>query len=374
MRILVLTKRQYMAKDILDDRFGRFWELPLELARRGHEVQGIALSYRSRPQGSFTFETDAPNGKVNWHAMNLLDRGWPALRGYIRRAIKISTDFRPEIFWACSDAYHAIFGRKLADHFGSNCVIDLYDNFESYGATKIPGVLPLFKHAVTTAAGVTCVSSRLATHIRDDYRCRAPILVLENAIRDNLFYPRDTVACRKQLGLPTDGKFIGTAGALHPNRGIDTLYRGYEILAREDHQLHLAVAGPRPNRHQLPISARIHDLGTLPFEVVPVFFNALDVAVVCNRDSFFGRYNFPQKTREIIACGIPLVATAVGSSQDLLREHPECLFAPDDPASLARAIRAQLVEPKRIDRKVPSWSALAAQLETFLLEILNRRP
>ena len=30
-----------MGKDLLDDRFGRFWEVPLELARRGHEVQGI---------------------------------------------------------------------------------------------------------------------------------------------------------------------------------------------------------------------------------------------------------------------------------------------------------------------------------------------
>ena len=32
MKILVLTKRQYMGKDLLDDRFGRFWEVPLELA------------------------------------------------------------------------------------------------------------------------------------------------------------------------------------------------------------------------------------------------------------------------------------------------------------------------------------------------------
>ena len=45
MKILVLTKRQYMGKDLLDDRFGRFRELPLELAKLGHEVTGICLSY-----------------------------------------------------------------------------------------------------------------------------------------------------------------------------------------------------------------------------------------------------------------------------------------------------------------------------------------
>ena len=39
MKILVLSKRQYMGKDLLEDRFGRFWELPLELAQLGHDVQ-----------------------------------------------------------------------------------------------------------------------------------------------------------------------------------------------------------------------------------------------------------------------------------------------------------------------------------------------
>src|SRR4030095_17117421 len=48
MKILVLTKRQYMGKDLLDDRFGRFRELPLELARLDHQVHGLCLSYRAR--------------------------------------------------------------------------------------------------------------------------------------------------------------------------------------------------------------------------------------------------------------------------------------------------------------------------------------
>ena len=106
---------------------------------------------------------------------------------------------------------------------------------------------------------------------------------------------------------------------------------------------------------------------------MPVFLNGLDVAVVCNRDSSFGRYSFPQKAWEIIACGVPLVAADVGAMKDLMRDHPQCLFTPDDPASLARAISGQLVKPTTIDGKVPSWSDLAAQLETFLLEVLNKR-
>ena len=60
MRILVLTKRQYMGKDLLDDAYGRFYELPLELAALGHEVRGVCASYRRREEGLFDRRSGAP--------------------------------------------------------------------------------------------------------------------------------------------------------------------------------------------------------------------------------------------------------------------------------------------------------------------------
>jgi hypothetical protein len=39
-------------KDLLDDGFGRFRELPLGLARLGRDVTGIAISYRRRKEGT----------------------------------------------------------------------------------------------------------------------------------------------------------------------------------------------------------------------------------------------------------------------------------------------------------------------------------
>jgi glycosyltransferase involved in cell wall biosynthesis len=282
-------------------------------------------------------------------------------------------DFRPAVIWACSDAYHAILAHRLAKNSSAKLVIDLYDNFESYPATRIPGVLPLFKRAVKAADGVTCVSSQLANYIAERYRSRTPALLLENAIRTDLFRPMDRAVSRRQLRLPLDTKIIGTAGALYASRGIDTLYRGFAILAAENPNLHLALAGPRRSASGIPRGERIHDLGTLPLNEVSVLFNALDVAVVCNRDSSFGRYNFPQKAREIIACGTALVAAEVGAMKAILRDQRQCLFAPDDPVSLAAAIRMQLAQPTSLDHKVPAWSDLAAQLETFFLNTSRNR-
>src|SRR5690348_5341126 len=115
MKILVLSKRQYMGKDLLDDRFGRFWELPLELANRGHEVQGISLSYRTRDTASFR----STAGEPIWHSFNLLEHGLLAFENYLRHAHRLATDFKGEIVWACSDAFHAIFGRRLSRRIGA---------------------------------------------------------------------------------------------------------------------------------------------------------------------------------------------------------------------------------------------------------------
>ena len=83
----------------------------------------------------------------------------------------------------------------------------------------------------------------------------------------------------------------------------------------------------------------VHDLGTLPLDIVPALLNALDLAVICNRDSAFGRHCFPQKAYEIIACRVPLVAAAVGSMNELLTEYPNCLYEPESANGLAQAHR-----------------------------------
>ena len=371
MRILVLTKRQYMGKDLLDDRFGRFRELPLALARLGHEVQGISLSYRRRAEGSMTDFVPSQDGQVIWHSLNLVNGFVPALQSYFKHARRLIRDFHPDIIWACSDAYHAIFGCRLSQECQAKCVIDLYDNFEAFGATKLPTVLALFKRAVKAADGVTCFSRRLAERIIQTYPRVKPTVVIESGVDTESFSPRDRTLCRQRLGLPEDATIIGTGGALYRDRGIDVLFRGFEILNAEDGNIHLALAGPRERRSFIPKSPNVHDLGILSWDRVPLLINALDVAVSCYRDSEIGRYSFPQKAYEIIACQTPIVATAVGTMIDLLSSHPECLFEPDNPKSFARAVRSQLARPAPIDLKAPSWSDSARQLEKFFLDLLR---
>jgi len=276
MRILVLTKRQYTNKDLIDDRYGRLYELPGELARRGHQVAGLCLSYRQRKEGHLS-GLDIDDTKVDWFSVNL---GWlviPGLTHYLKRLEALCVEFRPDMIYACSDAPHIIYGCRVAKKQNIPCVVDLYDNFESFKLTSLPGILPFFKRAVSSAAGVICVSPNLQKYIEKHYYPKGLIDTIPNGIPSDLFHPMDRLKCRKKLGLPVDAKLIGTAGALGPNRGIDVLFDGYKELAIENPAIHLVMAGSVDPGITLPEGEKIHYLGNLDYQDIPKLFNALDV-------------------------------------------------------------------------------------------------
>lgn len=371
MRVLVVTKRQYTNRDLLDDKFGRLRELPLALARRGHEVLGLCLSYSSRSEGESHDVDKSSPARVTWHSLNATAFKPFGLLRFSRHLDAVAAAFQPDVIWACSDSFYGILGTRLARRLSTHCVFDLYDNFESFASTRIPGVLPLYRHAVRTADGVTCVSHALRDMVVQGYGRTKPTLMLSNAVDHDLFRRRDKRDCRRKLGLPINGKLIGTAGALETSRGIEALLRGFELLAKTDETVHLAIAGPRGADVRIPRDPRVHDLGVLRPSEVPLLLGSLDVAAVCNKDSAFGRYCFPQKAYEILACHVPVVAARVGAMELLLADFPEILFEPGDAADFSRAARRQLDRPVLPDVPVPNWDDIAAKLDEFLKVVVN---
>ena len=104
------------------------------------------------------------------------------------------------------------------------------------------------------------------------------------------------------------------------------------------------------------------------------FLNALDLAVICYRNSAQGEISFPQKAYEIVACRTPLVAARVGSMIELLENYPDCLFQPENPVSLVQAIRRQLKHKTAVDLAVPSWNDSARRLSAFFQQLLADEP
>lgn len=366
LRILVLTKRQYTGRDLLDDCYGRLFEIPKLLAQLGHQVRGLTLSYRQR---SNTCPSPEVAGGVLWETMNAQPFSPVGAVRHLKRIRDVCKRFRPDVVWTSSDAWHAIAARITCPRLGIPYVVDLYDNYESFGLSRIPGVTPLFRQACRSASGLTPIGSTLADYLQTNYLLppKLPCLCLGNAIDTVQFKPIDKQVARQELGLSPTDILIGTAGALDAGRGIATLLEAYTQLLVAFPSLRLVLAGPRDHTLERFQHLPIHDLGVLPTSRIPLFWNALDVAVIQNRNSAFGKYCYPQKLQEIVACRVPLVASSVGEVRILLNDFPECLAEPDSPNALAELIAAQLKRRTLVDRsKVRTWEQRAEDLSVFL--------
>jgi glycosyltransferase involved in cell wall biosynthesis len=159
---------------------------------------------------------------------------------------------------------------------------------------------------------------------------------------------------------------IGTAGALDGTRGIGDLFQAFHVLRSSRPDARLVVAGPRDAALARELDQDVIDLGTIPHEQVAWLYSALDVGVVCNRDSAFARACYPQKLAEMLACKLPLVAAAVGDTALILQACPQCLFSPGDTQMLASQIARQLVSPVLPELQASSWFELARGLEDVL--------
>jgi glycosyltransferase involved in cell wall biosynthesis len=360
--ILVITKRQYTNKDLLDDHYGRIREIPLNLALKGHRVSGICLSFRRRPEGIYT------DGGVNWKSINAGVFIIPGLARFARHAFQSLINC--DVLWACSDSIFGLIGYILSRRLNKPLVFDLYDNFETFLFARFPVFKALYRHAVRRCDAVTVVSRPLLELVYS-YGRGDRVYLIENAVDPQLFFAHDKVRCRSQFRLPQQARIIGTAGSLSKGRGIQTLYKSFQMLALKHPDIHLALAGPRDA--PVPDHPRIHDMGNLEYDQIPLFLSAIDVGIICNRKDAFGTYCFPQKAREMMACNVPLVAANVEGTRSLFSNHPEWLFTPDDPVHLAQVVESRLNNKTTDYGSVSTWSDMAVHLEKIFFKLTAPR-
>jgi glycosyltransferase involved in cell wall biosynthesis len=360
-----------MGKDVILDRYARLYEIPLQLARLGHTVEGYCLDYRQGTEAGRWNHPAAP-GTLHWeaHGPGRLGLG---LAGYPWRLLARVRAFAPDLVIGASDIPQVALGAWLARRLHVPFVADLYDNFEGFGQARIPGMVRLLRQAVRQAALVTTTSEPLRDYVEKVYGAEGIVIPMPSSIDKAVFRPRERLASRKALGLPEDALLIGTAGGLYGDKGIATLYAAWNQLQHECPQAHLVLAGPHEVSLPPPQGDRVHYLGAIAHDRVAELFCALDVGVMCILDTPFGRYCFPQKAYEMLACELPVVAADVGAMGALLAGAPACLYRVGDAADLARKLRAQLDSPTLPAVSIDDWQTLIERLDPQLEALLGSR-
>jgi glycosyltransferase involved in cell wall biosynthesis len=173
---------------------------------------------------------------------------------------------------------------------------------------------------------------------------------------------------------------ILTVARLVERKGIEDLIRAMPRLARAEL---VVVGGPpagqleadpyarrlRTIAEQSRVSDRVRLVGAVTPDEMPSWYRSADVLAATPWYEPFGL-----TALEAMACGVPVVATAVGGLIDTVVDGVTGdLVAPRDPAGLARALRCLLDDDARrlgyaaaaVDRAVHSyaWPRVAGRLE-----------
>lgn len=339
MKILLLCKRRYTNKDLLADRFGRLFHLPVQMSRLGAEVSVIALDYHN--------STEAV-AEANGVRFSTSPATWTRLPGLLPALRRKVAEARPDVIIASGDSHIGFIGRRLAATVGAKFVFDVYDYYPAFKGNRIPGMRAMFASVVRQADLTFCASRPLMERLASQ---GARTILIENGVDRALFFPRDKQAARKQLGLAEDAMLVGYFGSITPTRG-PLLFEAVERLRSElpslDILLSGKVSGVDVNRPGIIYK------GELPQSEIPILISACDVVTVPYARDPFNDMAGPCKIAEYLACVRPVVATRVAGQDEFFKDAPSSLCEPSSP-ELARALVNQIQDsqlvpfPHRLD-------------------------
>jgi teichuronic acid biosynthesis glycosyltransferase TuaC len=170
--------------------------------------------------------------------------------------------------------------------------------------------------------------------------------VLRNGVDLELFQRHDPQASRKRLGLSA-GRWLVSVGNLVPLKGHDIVIRS---LASLPDDTKLAIVGDGPERTRLErlagdlgLSERVSIAGAKPQAELPFWYSAAECLILCST-----REGWPNVLLEAMACGTPVVATAVwGIPEVVSTPVAGRLIGERTPSAVARAVLELIGSPKQ---------------------------
>lgn len=161
------------------------------------------------------------------------------------------------------------------------------------------------------------------------------------------FQPRPKSATRAELGVRPDAEIVLFVGRLAPVKGVRDLLEAVRLLAAQRPRLELVMLGDGPLRatgesavEEAGLGGRVRWLGVRPVQEVARWLAVADLLCLPSHSE-----GCPNVVLEAMACGRPVVASAVGGVPELLK--PECgiLVPPADPRRLGEALAEALDRP-----------------------------
>lgn len=241
-------------------------------------------------------------------------------------------------------------------------------DFDQWRDRRVPGLPDLAE-----AEGLLAVSAELRDRMIGAGLPGDRIAVHYTGLDRRLFRPRDRAAAKAALGLA--GPVLLSAGNLRPRKNLQLALD--VALEAEPATLLIAGGGPdaavlRRRVRDLGLEGRVRLLGAVPHEQMPALYAAADVTL--HTALLEGLANV---WIESLACGTPVVTTAVGGAAEIVDRPAAGRLAESDARAMAAAVREILDRPPAPTEVAAAadrfdWRLHAAQAEMHLRALVRR--
>lgn len=212
--------------------------------------------------------------------------------------------------------------------------------------------------------------------------------IIAPGVEHAFFAPGDQAGARRALGFGIDDTILLFVGRIQPLKGPDVAIRALADLGRVD--AHLVIVGgasgtggdaeaahARELVDELGLAGRVHFVEPQPHHILSTYYRAADVVLAPSRSESFGLVAL-----EASACGVPVVAAAVGGLNSLVDDgRTGFLIDGRDPVDYAKAV-ATIVDDDRLRTEMGqraverahryTWSFAAARLRRLYADLTVR--
>ena len=230
------------------------------------------------------------------------------------------------------------------------------------------------------------VSPDNARHFQHNVRYNDIILTVSNAIRNMMlaraprarhihtFYrgidltdfsaSADKAAIRAKLGLQANRQYMLTAGGVIKSKGSDEFYAAFRQLAAGRDSLSAIWVGTGTESESLlqqakadGLASRLIFTGRVPRPTVLEYMQAADVMAFASHGE-----GLPNVVMEALAAGLPVVATKVGGTAEIVADGLTGLIVPpQDETALTDAVARQLDDPHQARQMAEQGRKLITQ-------------
>jgi glycosyltransferase involved in cell wall biosynthesis len=201
---------------------------------------------------------------------------------------------------------------------------------------------------------IICVSQQVADFAANEIGLpHARLTVIRNGIDITQFNNLpDQPTARAEFGLPVQAKIMAAIGRPRPVKGFGDLLGAFAQIAAAYPDLHLVFVGDGPEKRplqtaaqQLPCANRVLFLGDQ--QEITRLLAGVDMLVLPSLWE-----GLPNVVLEAMAAGLPVVATAVGGTPELITPNETGLLVPPrDPFALAHAL-VQLLDDAELAQRM----------------------